>query len=236
MKDREMNFNGGVIIVGSLLWENSPKRHKWRQLYLDSIDKGIAAQVKIRYGRQSSTRHDTFTMIISQHPTTEFGQALIIPFKETIKNSLQLENQAFALAAAEGLWTDEGRSLNKSWGTVGLLINPSIDVKDRKNADVVRGRWTKLYSEYKLDNTKYTIDKEEPPIDKNGFLQLEWTNEMNQFDFLLATAVVPKPRTILTAKQIADKMKEKNYREYFDNNQKNNIRTFQDVEIERELS
>jgi hypothetical protein len=230
-----MNFNGGVIVIGSLLWEDTAKRHKWRQAYLDSVDKGVIARVRIRYGRQSSTRRDTFTMIISRHPTTEFGQALIIPFKESIKNSRQLESQAFALAAAEGLWSDEGPSLNKSWGTVGLLINPSIDTKDKKNADVVRDRWTKLYGQYKLDEEQYTLDKEESPIDKNGFLRLEWTEEMNQFDFLLATPVVPKPKVVLTAKQIAERMKEKNYRVYFDNNQKSNIRTFQDAEIERAL-
>ena len=231
-----MNFNGGVIIIGSLLWENTPKRHKWRQVYLEPADKAVTVGIRIRYGRQSSTRSETFTMIISQHLTTEVGQALILPFKEPIRNSRQLESQAFALAAAEGLWTDEGPSLNKSWGTVGLLINPSIEAKDKKNADVVRNRWIKLYDQYKFDNKQYSIDKEEPPIDKNGFLQLEWTDEMNQFDFLLATPVVPRPKAALTAKQIADRMKEKNYREYFDNNQKHNIRTFQDTEITRELS
>lgn len=231
-----MNFKGGVIIIGSLLWEDTPKRRKWRQLYLESVDKGVTTRIRIRYGRQSRTRSDTFTMIISQHPTTEFGQALILPFKAAIKNSRQLESQAFALAAAEGLWSDEGPSLNKSWGTVGLLINPSIESKDKKNADVVKSRWIKLYDQYDLDNKQYSIDKEEPPIDKNGFLQLEWTDEMNQFDFLLATPVVPNPKITLTAKHIADRMKEKNYREYFDNNQKHNIITFQDTEITRELT
>jgi hypothetical protein len=54
---------------------------------------------------------------------------------------------------------------------------------------------------------------------------------MNAFDFLIATPVVPKPKTVLTARTIAERMNEKEYRDYFDNNRANNITTFQDDEI-----
>ncbi|MEO7047959.1 MAG: hypothetical protein ABI091_21855 [Ferruginibacter sp.] len=54
---------------------------------------------------------------------------------------------------------------------------------------------------------------------------------MNDFDFLIATPVVPKPKRLLTAKEIAVQMTSKKYRTYFDKNRENNIPTFQDNEI-----
>ena len=224
-----MNFKGGVIIIGSLFWEKSSKRIKWRELYLKLIDNKIPVKVRIRYGRESSTRKKTFTMIFSNHSSTAFGQAMILPLKESIKNARILEKQAFALASAEGLWKNSGASLNKSWGTVGLLINPNIEVS--RSLEIIKERWTKIYQEYKFDNTDYTIDNEPAIIDKNGFLKMDWTDEMNEFDFLIATLTVPKPKALLNAKDIYDRMNESGYNEYFINNQKHNILTFQDEEI-----
>ena len=54
---------------------------------------------------------------------------------------------------------------------------------------------------------------------------------MDDFDFLIATPTVPKPKTALTAREIAEKMNRENYRIYFDNNRALNITTFQDHEI-----
>ena len=54
---------------------------------------------------------------------------------------------------------------------------------------------------------------------------------MNDFDFLIATPVVPKPKRLLTGKEIAEQMTSKKYRTYFDKNRENNIQTFQDLEI-----
>ncbi len=230
-----MDFNGGTIIIGSLLWDKEPKRIKWRTLCLKDIATKTPVNVKIRYGRQSRTRSNTYSMIFSNHPTTPFGQGTILGFRETIKSFRGLEKQAFALASAEGLWGDNP-SLNKSWGTVGLLLNPNIDNKNKVGADIIRTKWTALYQNYNdtFNPANYRIDNENPVIDKNGFLQLEWTAEMSDFDFLIATPVVPT-KTLLTAKQVADKMIENNYREYFDNNTANNISTFQDNDIKQLL-
>ncbi len=54
---------------------------------------------------------------------------------------------------------------------------------------------------------------------------------MDDFDFLIATPVVPKPKRLLTAKEIAEQIKLKEYRTYFDKNKENSIQTFQDTEI-----
>ncbi len=231
-----MNFKGGTIIIGSLLWEKTPIRIKWRELYLNDISTKSAVKVKIRYGRQSKSRQNTYSMIFSNHPTTEVGKAYILGFKETIKNARILENQAYALASAEGIWLDKP-SLNKSWGTVGLLVNPNIDSKDKIGADIIRRRWVEIYVNYKdsFKSDSYTIENEPPVIDNNGFLNIDWTEEMNDYDFLIATPVVPNIKRALSAKEIADKMIENNYFEYFDNNIANGITTFQDNEIRKLL-
>lgn len=227
-----MNFKGGTIIIGSLLWDKTPIRHKWRTLCLNEISTKTPVKVKIRYGRQSQSRQNTYSMIFSNHPTTEYGQAYILGFKETIKNARILESQAFALASAEGLWGDKP-SLNKSWGTVGLFVNPNIDSKDKTSADIIRKRWTEIYKNYKdtFKSVRYCIGNELPVIDINGFLNIDWTEEMNDYDFLIATPVVPNIKKALTAKEIAGIMKENNYFEYFHNNIANDIRTFHDKEI-----
>jgi hypothetical protein len=231
-----MNFKGGTIIIGSLLWDKAPARHKWRTLCLNEISTRTPVKVKIRYGRQSQSRKNTYSMIFSNHSTTEYGQAYILGFKETIINARILESQAYALAEAEGLWGDKP-SLNKSWGTVGLLVNPKIDSKDKTCADIIRKRWTEIYMNYRdrFESTKYCIDNESPVIDTNGFLNIDWTEEMNDYDFLIATPVVPNVKKALTAKEIADIMNENNYFEYFNNNIANEISTFQDNEIRQIL-
>ena len=228
-----MEFKGGAIIIGSLFWEQKPIRTKWRQIYLDSTEKKIPVRVKIRYGRKSSTRENTFTMIMSNHPNTDFGTAYILPFKEKIKNARSLESQAFAMAKAEGLWKDSVPSLNKSWGTVGLLLNPKLEKS--RNLEIIKERWTKIYSEYNFTPSDYIVERESDIIDRNGFLQIEWTNEMSEFDFLIATLTVPNPKSLLNENIIADKINKTGYNEYFFNNYKNGIRTFQDEEIIKKL-
>ena len=227
-----MNFNGGTLIIGSLLWDRTHIRNEWRSLYLNDISTKTPVKLKIRYGRKSQSRQNTYSMIFSNHPTTEYGQAYILGFKEIIKNFRILKDQAIALAKAEGLWKDKP-SLNNSWGTVGLLINPSIDDKDKVSADIIKKKWAELYQNYTgiFNSSNYCIDNEQPVIDKDGFLKIDWTEEMNDYDFLIATPVIPNVKKALTSKEIADVMKANNYCEYFDNNIANDIRTFQDDEI-----
>lgn len=224
-----MEFKGGVIIVGSLFWDNEPKRMKWRQLYLEPTKNKISTKVKIRYGRQSSSRKNTYTIIFSNHPTTEFGNAFILTFKDKIKNAENLENQAYAMADAEGLWKKTEPSLNKSWGTLGLLINPKLEKS--KNLEIIKERWSKIYAEYEFDNSKYIIDNEPDIINEKGFIKMNWTDEMNEFDFLIATLTVPKPKSLLSGKDIYERMNNNGYNDYFLNNRKNGIMTFQDDEI-----
>jgi hypothetical protein len=228
-----MEFQGGAIIIGSLFWEKTPRREKWRQVYLETNENKVPVRIRIRYGRKSSTRQDTYTMIVSNNPKTDFGNAYILPFKETIKNARNLESQAFAMAGAEGLWKKSGPSLNKSWGTLGLLINPKLE--NSKSLEIIKERWAKIYQDYHWNKSDYQIDKEPEIIDENGFLNIEWTEGMNDFDFLIATLTVPDPKKFLDEQVVADKINETGYDEYFRTNYENGIRTFQDEIIMQKL-
>ena len=233
-----MNYKGGVIIIGSLLWDNSA-RYEWRKSSLQTLETRVPVSIKIRYGRESGKqRFHTYTMIFSNHPTTELGQGCIIGFKQNIENKEMLKEQAIALAKAEGIWTNEKPFLGRNWGAVGLLVN-----ENKANADWIKSNWLQIFQEnrceqspYQFNHTQYSIDKELPVIDKYGFLQIDWPPEMDDFDFLLATPTTPKPNRALTAREIAERMIEKSYRIYFDNNIEFNITTFQDDEISRILN
>lgn len=62
-------------------------------------------------------------------------------------------------------------SLNKNWGTVGLLINPNLE--ETKNLEIIKKRWTKIYSAYNLNPYDYSIEEEPEIIDENGFLKMK---------------------------------------------------------------
>jgi len=227
----EMNLRGGVIIIGSLLWDDD-QREIWRTESLD-VETKIATALRIRYGRESPTRKHTYTMIFSNHPTTRLGNGYVVSLKRKIENREMLKDEAVALAEAEGLWNDAARFLSKDWGAVRLLVN-----KDRSNASEISRIWAGVFHECRCDESQRRFDYsqfgiigEVPIIDADGLMQIDWTPEMNGFDFLLATPTAPNPRKPLTPKAIAKKMFESNYTEYFDNNVANNIRTFQDEEI-----
>jgi hypothetical protein len=77
----------------------------------------------------------------------------------------------------------------------------------------------------------YQIENEESVIDEDGFLNIGWTKEMDDFDLLIATPTVPKPKRSLTAREVAGAIRNKKYSDYFDKNRSNQITTFQDEEI-----
>jgi hypothetical protein len=230
-----MDFKLGVIIVGSLLWDEKPIRQKWRLACIKDINSRISVPIKIRYGRQSESREHTYTIILSNQADTQLGQGLIFESADLIKSFKNLEKQVFALARAEGIWKEDDKEpkISKNWGTVGLLLNPSIDKKNKVNADFIRTRWTELHKQHSsgFKFSDYQIENEESVIDEDGFLNISWTKEMDDFDLLIATPTVPKPKRSLTAREVAGAIRNKKYSDYFDKNRNNQITTFQDEEI-----
>jgi hypothetical protein len=63
----KMNLRGGVIIIGSLLWENAA-RADWRSRSLKPLDTKVPVPLRVRYGRESGgKRCHRYTMILSNH-------------------------------------------------------------------------------------------------------------------------------------------------------------------------
>ncbi len=235
----DMKLKGGVIIIGSLIWEDHLKeknqdfiRRDWKNQNLLTDRK--LTPVPIRYGRKSSSRKDTYTMIFTKSNENSLGQGLIIEFRETINSFEDLEIQAIALAIAEGIYTSSNNRISSTWGSVGLLINPALKKSDFAKFEFLSKKWTDIYQSYY--ETFFAIDYKcnedlEPPIDQNGILTINWQEAMNGFDLLIATLVIPDPKRQLTAQEIADKMREKEYFKYFKSNVLNKIKTTQDEQI-----
>lgn len=238
-----MKLKGGVIIIGSLIWEdhlNNDKvdniRKEWRKQNL--IDKFTLTKVPIRYGRESQKREDTYTMIFSKSCEDNLGQGLILPFNEDIINFEGLERQAIVLAIAEGIYKENNLRLTSSWGSVGLLINPRLNEKDFTSKELIQKKWADIYRSYSdtfiADNYK-TRTENSSPITQEGFLNINWQSEMEAFDLLIATPVVPKPKSFLNANNIAQRMIDKGYQTYFQNNKQYKINTAADDEIQQQL-
>ena len=60
----QVSLNGGVLIIGSLLWDVDKIRERWRDNFLD-MKRKLPVAAPIRYGRVSSERKCTFTMVFS---------------------------------------------------------------------------------------------------------------------------------------------------------------------------
>ena len=229
-----MKLKGGVIIIGSLIWEdhlinkeaNNNIRKEWRKQNL--IDKSTLTKVPIRYGRESQTRENTYTMIFSKSCEDNLGQGLILPFNQDIITFEGLERQAIALAIAEGIYKPDNLRLTSNWGSVGLLINPKLNLTDFASKELIQKKWTDIYHSYSdtfIADSYKTNNENSSPITQDGFLNIAWQTEMDAFDLLIATPVIPKPKSLLNAEDIAQRMIDKEYQTYFHNNKKHKIDT-----------
>ena len=233
---REMKL--GVLIIGSLYWDCKPHRNKWRRdrLCVDSRQH-VKAKAPIRYGRLSRSRGCSYTMVFSASLSEEqFGQAIIVPFKS--KNLIE---------EAECLWTAEMRPDSKpngrisaDWGCVALVENP-----DRPIPDELREAWKKRVScEPCYGQSMNSASAELPTVDRSGLLNIQWPKSSDgsdlNFNALLATATNPTiiDGTYPSVQQIASAWNThegKKHVEYFWKNRAHEVKTFQDVKIEKWL-
>jgi hypothetical protein len=229
-----MALKGGVIIIGSLLWDTDPDREKWREVNLCSESR-FQVYLPIRYGRCSRTRKNTYTMVFSNRCYSNrygLGTGWILPIRSEINSFENLKAEAQKMGEAEGL----GEVLFKSWGSIALLVNPN---KEIDNSIIMK--WGEHMVGGLSNHNLFTekLMSEKACIDGNGLLQIRWPkeaspqNRIEKLDLLIATAVVP---TLIkgrypTAYKIAGAMENSEYYDYFQNNVKNNITTFQDERI-----
>jgi hypothetical protein len=229
-----MPLSVGILIIGSLIWDEKRGRPGWRNNRLDATSvKTVIAP--IRYGRLSGKgRGFTYTMVFSRSAGP--GRAVVVACKRSVSTATDLSAEAEALWKAEQPGAGPGR-IADYWGCVALLPNPNRTIPedmlkswaDRVKREADYGTVTQTKAEGRL-------------IDENGMLLIDWpklheSGEFVQFDLLLATANDPeisstKPgypdvSQIVSAWNAAAI----EHAEYFWRNTDNGIITFQDDEI-----
>lgn len=244
----ESGMSVGVLVIGSLYWEpdvsppteKSRARKKWQtnRLNLKAMQN---VSVPIRYGRRSSSRGCSYTMVISQILRKEqFGRGIVIPCKKRANGIDDLVEEAEHLWAAERgkEWTalgDNEKRISASWGCVGLLENP-----DGSMPKDLRKGWQKRVSGETCYGRLNSAAGEQVAVNQSGFVNIPWDWKLGNnldIDVLLVTATSP---TIVdgqypSARDIADAWKTpegKRYIDYFHRNRMHGINTFQDNEIE----
>jgi hypothetical protein len=99
-------MRAGVLIVGSLAWDQSACRQDWRENRLRLEDRQLVT-APIRYGRRSPARDNTYTIVFSADTIRNgvgTGVGLAVSFKEEIESPDSL------ISEARELWRAESKS------------------------------------------------------------------------------------------------------------------------------
>jgi len=239
-----MNLKGGVLIIGSLFWQDDQgtdlfQRKNWRSKRLAFKDR-IHVFAPIRYGRLSRSdkfQIGTYTMVLSKDAElrNELGTAYVIPMKKfTIKSLKGIQNQAKFLSIAENIQDDKLIKGKDKWGIIGIVFNPKIDEPQKTK---ILNYWKgKLVKDGGFDPNEYCISPEKPIMGSNGEILISWIKtiddnmqkEMDQFDFLLATCT--KPTKYASIEGLQENIRN-DKRKYLYNNIKNGITTFIDRKV-----
>lgn len=185
-----MILRAGVLIVGSLWWDDSTVRREWRSKRL-SVRAAQLVRLPIRYGRRSSRRSNTFTMVLSPlcyRHRRGLGTGYIVPCRAPIASTEDLLREVKSLARAEGLsgtqWT---------WGAVGILVNPKCQLPDK-----ILTIWGNYFQDVasRCQLFERHAASERPIVSSKGILSLRWPTLRRaknnvDLDLLLATPTAP---------------------------------------------
>lgn len=229
----------GVLMIGSLYWCESEEREEWRCARLDGTNP-VHVSVPIRYGRRSSSRGDTYTMVFSAGLEKEkFGQAIVLPCRQSATTVDDL------LEEARHLWAAERKRVRPEgicarWGCVALLPNLKRELPEGLVAD-----W-KWYVSGRSDYPQLKSAKgERKAVSESGILNICWPRLPDgtelEYDALLGTATCPTIKnddypSALTIASAWTEAKDKTHVKYFYKNVKSGITTWQDQEIKRYLA
>lgn len=224
---KDLGLSGGVIIIGSLLWDTKNGRDTWRK---DNFSNDLIHKVSlpIRYGRLSYFRSNTYTMVFSNDCSDKLGFGCILKYKKQINEFNELCDQAIKLAKVEGIYKDQSnKKIFSSWGAVALLLSPTLDTNKK---EYISKKWGEIYQN-NINHSCYRVNEEIPSIDKNGFLNLKVPVSFESLDYLFTTPVTINVFSYPEAKDIAQAMLDNDYTVYFCRNRENGISTFQDNDI-----
>lgn len=239
-------YKGGVILIGSLYWENEnncvPKaedikkgeaRRIWREDNFIDV-KGTTVAVPIRYGRKSTSRYCTFTMVFSKEleQINQLGKAKVLEFKAEISSMEELKKQSIDLANVEGIYKKSNEEIFSDWAGVSIIIN-----EERESAKEIRQVWNRIYPSSLIKSTNFKINNEESCLNEIGILNIAFPVQAMHLDYLLSTAIAPNVKNYPNGKEIALAMNQtkEEYYDYFVNNILNGIRTKDDEEIYKNI-
>jgi hypothetical protein len=224
-----MNFetplSGGLLIVGSLFWDEHETRISLRETILN-MDEAAIVPAPIRYGRKSEKRQ-TFTMVVSPacKVKDKMGAGILLPFIDALQNSIALNQVAESIITAEHKEKVSFARFNWGWGCLALLPNPHK--ADKQNIKQLAEFWSTKFSNG-FEPSNYVVADEEPLVTMQGQLLLDWKDEYGDLDFVVLTATkptLPIPTPIILSESI------KINDSYFIGNRNNNIQTYQDEDI-----
>jgi hypothetical protein len=244
---QNFKLTGGVIIIGSLLWDKNVGRDDWRQKRLNLLDK-ILVKVPIRYGRFSTD--GIYTMVFSTdcEKRNKLGTGFVVPLKENpIESINSLICEGRMMAGAEGMKNGfVGKNKEgQIWASLVILFNRKKGV-DPGIHNSVLAQWTKEFEADGggHDTSEYRVGKEKSSITKKGELQISWPNsvdpkdapKVNAFDFLIATSTKPKHEEPGKGKyasldELTQSVRNDSTRRYFFSNYRHAISTFQDNNV-----
>lgn len=233
-------LNGGVLMIGSLIWDSDDLRTNWRNNNLQT-DRLIVVPAPIRYGRISKERNCTFTMVFSNecNQPEMHGDGIFVPFKDNPINLSNLKIQSQDLIKAERKKPKlDSERFNWNWGALTISVNPKIliETSEKNNQAISLLKfWSKNYNS-EFNPEQYKVGQELPILNSQGILKFNWPDELNDFDFIIATATQPAHEFYPTSQNIADRMLASRYDEYFIKNREFGISTFQDEEIGQVLA
>jgi hypothetical protein len=230
-------LTAGVLIIGSLFWESKRGRPAWRDERLD-MPAAQTVSAPIRYGRRSSTRGNSYTMVFSR--LCPPGRAKLVPCSHAIATPQDL------VIEAEHLWKAEepdakAHRIASTWGCVALLRNPERTIP----SELLRIWAERVLREPDYGKVSQTKDEGILVSRNDGLLRIDWPRRAEgavpaDFDLLLVTANDPKisasAPTYPTAQAIADAWNRAGRNvEYFWKNNDNGIRSFEDDQIRAHL-
>ena len=210
----------GILIIGSLYWEDTSGRAAWRKERLNGAA-SIPVRAPIYYGRKSRSRGDTYTMTFQRDDPS--GVARLVPCKHGIETIDDLKDEAAALWKAERCEAGPGE-IGYGWGCVGALFGSD------EAREALRSDWHAHFRKIRKEGLSV--------VRSDGELDLAWpetvTDEPVTLDIILATATLPEPEPPATQTLADAWLGQNDGREsYFLENVRCGIRTAQDLEVWR---
>ena len=207
----------GILIIGSLYWDDDNGRREWRRPHLDTFQNPVTAP--IYYGRKSDLRGGTYTMTF--RPSDPSGRAVLVPCQREIEtiDDLKAETAALWKAEAPKALTD---AIGSGWGCVGALLRTG------KADEKLAPAWRDHFRQVRANGLSV--------INADGGLDITWPETTDgtpvDMDIISATATKPEAKPP-GADFVADAWLDQDggYERYFFENVRHGIRTAHDLEI-----